>query len=29
MWAIMADNDSGGPFKALMQVLNSDEWCQT
>ncbi len=29
MRAIMADNDSGGPFKALMQVLDSEEWRQT
>jgi hypothetical protein len=24
----MADNDSGGQFEALLDVLNSDEWCE-
>jgi hypothetical protein len=26
MRALMADNDSGGQFAALLDVLNSDEW---
>ena len=28
MRAVMADNDSGGQFAALLDVLNSDEWCE-